>query len=239
MYVRLAFGVAAHLESEILIVDEVLAVGDAEFQQKCLGKMNDVSKGEGRTVLFVSHNMGSIASLCKSAILLKNGLIETQGEIKSVIDAYIKSNSEKGVYLAEPAKEVALTMVAATDSNGSVTDQFGIDSDITISLEGFSKTVPSIKVGIALLDKNKNKIFTSHYNLNVNSGRSFKLTSTIPKDTICPGNYSFDVALFLPNGIVFDYVADICSITVIETGSAMFYDNDFGSVFINCKWNES
>lgn len=73
MYVRLAFAVAAHLESEILIVDEVLAVGDAEFQKKCLGKMQDVSKGEGRTILFVSHNMASIATLCNKGILLSNG----------------------------------------------------------------------------------------------------------------------------------------------------------------------
>ena len=73
MYVRLAFAVAAHLEAETLIVDEVLAVGDAEFQKKCLGKMGDISKGEGRTVLFVSHNMGSIRQLCGKGILLSNG----------------------------------------------------------------------------------------------------------------------------------------------------------------------
>src|SRR5690349_21953591 len=73
MYVRLAFAVAAHLDSEILIVDEVLAVGDAEFQKKCLGKMGEVSKGQGRTVLFVSHNLGSVSQLCTHAIFLNNG----------------------------------------------------------------------------------------------------------------------------------------------------------------------
>jgi lipopolysaccharide transport system ATP-binding protein len=76
MYVRLAFAVAAHLESEILIVDEVLAVGDADFQKKCLGKMNDVSKGEGRTVLFVSHNMAAVKQLCSKIIVLENGLVD-------------------------------------------------------------------------------------------------------------------------------------------------------------------
>jgi len=88
MYVRLAFAVAAHLESEILIVDEVLAVGDAEFQKKCLGKMGDVSKGEGRTVLFVSHNMSAVSNLCNKGILLNNGLIEENGEIDSIIGKY-------------------------------------------------------------------------------------------------------------------------------------------------------
>jgi lipopolysaccharide transport system ATP-binding protein len=89
MYVRLAFAVAAHLESEILIVDEVLAVGDAEFQKKCLGKMGEVSKGEGRTVLFVSHNMGSVKQLCNRGILLKNGFINSTGNITDVIKSYI------------------------------------------------------------------------------------------------------------------------------------------------------
>jgi lipopolysaccharide transport system ATP-binding protein len=89
MYVRLAFAVAAHLEPEILIVDEVLAVGDAEFQKKCLGKMDEVSHREGRTVLFVSHNMGIVSSLCPRAIWLNLGLIERDGSARVVIDDYI------------------------------------------------------------------------------------------------------------------------------------------------------
>lgn len=88
MYVRLAFAVAAHLESEILIVDEVLAVGDAEFQKKCLGKMGDVSKGEGRTVLFVSHNMAAVEELCTNAITLENGEIIHFGPVSRTIDLY-------------------------------------------------------------------------------------------------------------------------------------------------------
>ncbi|WP_293311992.1 ABC transporter ATP-binding protein [Pedobacter sp. UBA5917] len=89
MYVRLAFAVAAHLESEILIVDEVLAVGDAEFQKKCLGKMGEVSKGEGRTVLFVSHNMASVEQLCKKGIYLSNGKIKNADNINVIIDDYL------------------------------------------------------------------------------------------------------------------------------------------------------
>jgi len=95
MYVRLAFAVAAHLESEILIVDEVLAVGDAEFQKKCLGKMSDVSKGEGRTVLFVSHNMASILNLCLKGIYLDKGNIVNTGEVLEVVDFYNNDNQRK------------------------------------------------------------------------------------------------------------------------------------------------
>jgi lipopolysaccharide transport system ATP-binding protein len=92
MYVRLAFAVAAHLESEILIVDEVLAVGDAEFQKKCLGKMGEVSKGEGRTVLFVSHNMAAVKMFCNTGVLMVNGSISINSNIDKVISQYSSSN---------------------------------------------------------------------------------------------------------------------------------------------------
>lgn len=95
MYVRLAFSIAAHLEPEILIVDEVLAVGDAQFQQKCLGKMEDVSKNEGRTVLFVSHNMKVIKDICNKGIYLKNGSIHSVGLTHKVISDYLASGLNK------------------------------------------------------------------------------------------------------------------------------------------------
>ena len=91
MYVRLAFAVAAHLENEILVVDEVLAVGDAEFQKKCLGKMGNVSKEDGRTVLFVSHNMAAVKELCNSAIFLVNGQVDKSGNVNEIVDYYLKS----------------------------------------------------------------------------------------------------------------------------------------------------
>jgi len=94
MYVRLAFAVAAHLEPEILVVDEVLAVGDADFQKKCLRKMKDVSINEGRTVLFVSHNMAAVQKLCTRGLILLNGQMEFSGPIQQVIDRYINSNDD-------------------------------------------------------------------------------------------------------------------------------------------------
>ncbi len=94
MYVRLAFAVAAHLESEILIVDEVLAVGDAEFQKKCLGKMGDISKGQGRTVLFVSHNMAAVKSLCSKGIVLQNGLVVKDDIVENAVSYYLKGGGD-------------------------------------------------------------------------------------------------------------------------------------------------
>ena len=93
MMVRLGFAVAAHLDPEILVVDEVLAVGDAEFQKKAIGKMQDVSQGEGRTVLFVSHNMASMQALCKRGVLLDKGMVSYMGDISSTIDTYLKENN--------------------------------------------------------------------------------------------------------------------------------------------------
>jgi len=94
MYVRLAFAVAAHLKSDILIVDEVLAVGDAEFQKKCLGKMGEVSKAEGRTILFVSHNMIAIKNLCSSAIHMSNGKVDQAGYTDQIINKYLLHNNK-------------------------------------------------------------------------------------------------------------------------------------------------
>ena len=113
MYVRLAFAVAAHLEPEILIVDEVLAVGDFSFQKKCLGKMHDVAMGDGRTILFVSHNMGALSQLCNRGVLLEKGMVTKIGSIEEVIKTYLASGKARGEWAvsipnrARPADPVA------------------------------------------------------------------------------------------------------------------------------------
>jgi lipopolysaccharide transport system ATP-binding protein len=124
MYVRLAFAVAAHLESEILIVDEVLAVGDAEFQKKCLGKMGDVSKSEGRTILFVSHNMDSIRTLCNKGMVLNNGSILFNGEVDAAINNYLRSSKDEGL----------VTSVSGLSLSPDVTlESFEIDKSTLVS----------------------------------------------------------------------------------------------------------
>ncbi len=123
MYVRLAFSVAAHLEPEILIVDEVLSVGDAEFQKKCLGKMDDVTKKEGRTVLFVSHNLVTVQNLCKNTLLLENGQIKHIGTTKEVIHTYLNATSapivKTQLNLRPNVGEVRFTDVQVLNNNGS------------------------------------------------------------------------------------------------------------------------
>ena len=132
MYVRLAFGVAAHLESEILIVDEVLAVGDAEFQKKCMGKMKDVSSKEGRTVLFVSHNMAAVQKLCDTGILLKNGEVNLCGNMEHVISKYLASgDASQAVYDIAPPTGVAdiagfAYRLQVEDANGNLVNEIPV-----------------------------------------------------------------------------------------------------------------
>ena len=106
MYVRLAFAVAAHLESEILIVDEVLAVGDAEFQKKAIGKMQNIAHNTGRTVLFVSHNLAAVQQLCNLGLILKNGQVDMFGNVSLAIDRYVNSSNDL-IHLIERNDEMA------------------------------------------------------------------------------------------------------------------------------------
>jgi len=163
MYVRLAFAVAAHLEPEILIVDEVLAVGDAEFQKKCLGKMEDVSKNDGRTVLFVSHNMEAIRKLCQKGILLKNGSIDIYGQMEGVVNKYISNEARKGIinnyWPLENAPglekiRVKSAYISFADDFLTVKTAFDIITEFWNFDEGFS-----INVSMHLYDINGSCIF--------------------------------------------------------------------------------
>lgn len=156
MYVRLAFSVAAHLEPEILVVDEVLAVGDAEFQKKCLGKMQDVSATEGRTVLFVSHNMTAIQSLCNRGILLKNGSIIYQGDAGSTVHYYLKQELAPKTKVEwttnRPGDEVAEIISARLVNEKmesidfvTIDEKAGIEYEYVVKKEGF-RPVPNIHI---------------------------------------------------------------------------------------------
>jgi lipopolysaccharide transport system ATP-binding protein len=141
MYVRLAFAVAAHLEPDILIIDEVLAVGDAEFQKKCIGKMKDVSRGEGRTVLFVSHDMRAVKSLCQKALVLKNGIIEIG--LQNVQDAINEYSKNKNIFMDYMFPLVLDNELVITDFR---IEQFGIEKD-----EYESECPTKISIGFELL----------------------------------------------------------------------------------------
>ncbi len=168
MYVRLAFAVAAHLEPEILVVDEVLAVGDAAFQRKCLGRMSDVAQG-GRTVLFVSHNMSAILNLTEEAIVLDKGRIVFRGPTPEAVDRYLASALERSGQRvwseeeipaeAHPFRPVALRI---KDAKGRVTDAVRSTEPITIEVEyRLEAPIQGLRVGVYLLSMRGEYVFTS------------------------------------------------------------------------------
>jgi lipopolysaccharide transport system ATP-binding protein len=138
MYVRLAFAVAAHLEPEILIVDEVLSVGDFAFQKKCMGKMHDVAAGEGRTVLFVSHHMGALSQLCDRGVLLEKGSVSTIGPIADVVKSYLRSGLVLGRsqvrFPIDPAKPCQFVSAEMLHPDGSPGTEFDCDEPLTLRL---------------------------------------------------------------------------------------------------------
>ena len=151
MYVRLAFAVAAHLESEILIVDEVLAVGDAEFQKKCLGKMGDISKGEGRTVLFVSHDLSAISTLTPKSILLNSGKLQIYDVTQKVLSKYSLITKGQKVYQQEAIINLpTITKVELTTSEGGVIQANGkplsINFEINMPYDNYQNLAPAFQI---------------------------------------------------------------------------------------------
>lgn len=165
MYVRLAFSVAAHMEPDILLVDEVLAVGDAEFQKKCLGKMDEITKKDGRTILFVSHNMGAISQLCKKTILLEHGQIKAVGESNEIIKQYISnqiSKSQNSEFAEDKNKRVKIRNISILDKNDNPVSSVKMFDDFKVRIN-FDVNIPSPAVQAAVIctDENDTVVFVS------------------------------------------------------------------------------
>ena len=166
MMVRLGFAIAAHLEPEILVVDEVLAVGDAEFQKKAIGKMKDVSKGEGRTVLFVSHNMAAVRSLCTRGIILKNGKVDYMGNITDSLDHYL--NNEQGKQASLIVNNIKWKKSSLTISNIEINKSAqaistikSCQNSLEVLIEGY--TEENMTYDIMLIFKSKEGIPLASY----------------------------------------------------------------------------
>lgn len=230
MYVRLAFAVAAHLESEILIVDEVLAVGDAEFQKKCLGKMNDVSKGEGRTVLFVSHNMAAVKSLCKEGIYLQNGGVKYLGNIESTISEYLITASSK---IGEPIigrtdkvgnKKVEVIDIKFKNSLDEII--YEIFSGDFLKIEFYIKNheclnLNELIVACGFTDKYENKIVNwVSDEMDFSVSEVDKIILEIPHFSLRPDSYSFSYQISYRSTAPEDFcdvLNNSTSLTVIES----------------------
>lgn len=252
MYVRLAFAVAAHLESEILIVDEVLAVGDAEFQKKCLGKMGSISKGEGRTVLFVSHNMQSIQTLCSKSLLLNKGQVDGYGNTTNMVAKYLqlqenfieikdridrkgdgKINLMNVVFLDSISRQPTLNLFS------------GMDLIIELELKSTNfNTNSNLELSLGINDQLGNRITiisnkVSGQAIKVNASGTWKQKILIKKLPLIMGKYSVTVYL-ASNGNIHDWIVDAFPIWIESDqyfGELPFtFPSGQGSVYTNFQY---
>lgn len=240
MYVRLAFAVAAHLEPEILIIDEVLAVGDIEFQSKCIGKMQDVANS-GRTVLFVSHNMAAIKKLCTSCVLLENGRIVDQGSTTEILEKYQQSLLNEGNTEYYSSKyNLAVTNVNLSDKDGILIENVDISDPLYFS---FHFTIEDVNAhlifGVAINDIFGNRILTAHscddknFNLKLNLEKNHQSVTVKIENILAPGRYIYTFGIKDENE------------NLISGDHKMFTVNDLpvkrdgseGMIYLNPEWN--
>ena len=234
MMVRLGFAVAAHLDPEILVVDEVLAVGDAEFQKKAIGKMQDVSKGQGRTVLFVSHNMAAVRQLCMTGIILQNGQLFKKDNINEIVSEYLRSD----VYVdlcgnwkrnnTSSKSDFILSEVKIKKNDDNISTNFSCDDDINIELTvNCIKKIPGL-YGCLYLIKEPDNTFVLQSDSNDNPNYPLEtiklgpstITIQIPKRSIAPGKYSIRVdfsSIYNFSGFNIERTGKICAIEVLDS----------------------
>lgn len=250
MYVRLAFAVAAHLDPEILIVDEVLAVGDAQFQNKCLGKMGQVGK-EGKTILFVSHNMAAMKTLCNNGVLLKDGMVTFNGGITETISEYLETGttnlSLKGVIPDQHKRyntgQARIREVKLLNRKGEPASSLLYGEAIKISilvevLVNLSDVVIDVK--ITTLDGMivTNNVFPDHKNKNLALERGRHEIEIYLQNPFLPDNYNMDVGIHHANGTTIDFLKSIYDFEILRIGIDADYELNWkhGYVRLNADW---
>jgi lipopolysaccharide transport system ATP-binding protein len=237
MYVRLAFAVAAHLDLEILLVDEVLAVGDLEFQKKCLAKMGTIAEG-GRTVIFVSHNLGLIHRLCSQVVLLHNGQVQIKGPTAEVVQRYLGESLEhdgqwQRPWGEEPRKDVCLRRAAILDKSGRVNGIVNAEDSFQVEVEyEVCHTIPNFEIGFSLRNAEGVTVVvsldsdTGDWSGRARLAGSYRSTCRVPGHLLAPGTYFFTFAAHIINQTTFDCQADVMAFEVSETGCIRSKRND-------------
>ena len=222
MTVRLGFAIAAHLEPEILVVDEVLAVGDAEFQKKAIGKMQDVSKGEGRTVLFVSHNMDSMLNLCQKGVLLENGSVKYMGDIRSTVSEYLGGDNDNKFIQKNPQSPLFVSTVFFTGTHENQSGLFNFDEDITFTVvikkDVDLKVDKNAVMSVILMTANRTRI--CNYEMPIGDMQESERTIQFryKSKTLLPNTYLIRVVMHIPNVQFYDR-QDTCSFKVSDNGT--------------------
>jgi lipopolysaccharide transport system ATP-binding protein len=252
MMVRLGFAVAAHLDPEILVVDEVLAVGDAEFQKKAIGKMQDVSKGEGRTVLFVSHNMGSIRQLCRNAIVLEKGRIIHQSEAHSAVDFYLGRNIEDKrsaqviVSDEQHDKNRSLDVKFLSFTFAKEDPTFASDEDIDIEIKVTASSSKECRINCTIFNVEGTPVgsYTSMDTFQIEAGERKTLLYTIQNTRLAMGTYTISFSIGSGDASQgetnYDVVQQIIGFEIdkISRSGDSYYakwDRGWGNIFLNTK----
>ncbi len=254
MYVRLAFAVAAHLEPEILIVDEVLAVGDAQFQKKCIGKMEDISKGQGRTILFVSHNMASLTNLCDKGIVLDRGtVVQPVCPIQDAVGFYMRSSQNLGKTDLQSRKDrqgsgqMKLAGFEVSDETGKALDVIICGQHVQFSI-AYTCEHPERMNGVALsvaiygYDGSLYTVLGNEYSSKPfdHIGKQGKFTCRLDKFPLTGGKYSVNISLSR-GGEMLDWVQEAAMIDVEDGdfyGTGRIVPSSHRSILTEHKWTE-
>jgi lipopolysaccharide transport system ATP-binding protein len=242
MYVRLGFAVAAQMDSDILIVDEVLAVGDTRFQQKCLGTLNDATRG-GRTVLFVSHNMAAIQRLCTSALLLDRGRVVHAGDVRSTVAAYLAGGARGG--FAAPARTGAAQIVSVDlrDAAGAPVARPVCTEPLTCHVRYVLPRIsPDTGLVMTVLTADGTPVFTTtsedaELDLASEAGE-YEVRVTVPADALLAGDFHLSVWLMSSTDVV--HAVDPALSFALDTGPSRLYARDTqrrGIVHVPCRWS--
>ena len=227
MMVRLGFAVAAHLDPEILVVDEVLAVGDAEFQKKAIGKMQDVSRGEGRTVLFVSHNMTAVKNLCHRGILLKNGLVDSTGDINSIVEKYLSMDiintgfdlTSFDQFQGDKRLHVGQVEICSDGfANGVIVN----NRPAHVNVEVLNPYATTGNLEVALVFRNAEHTYVNYSGNRLTKTRipiptadRFTVQASFPEMPFSPGNYTMGIELLINKELAF-WAPEIIQFSVAE-----------------------
>lgn len=241
MQLRLAFAVAAFLEAEILVVDEVLAVGDAEFQKKCLGKMEDVTKNEGRTVLFVSHNMEMIKRLCTNSIYLFNGNVKCYNKTQNVISQYLTATNRTTQYIVNKKYDnrTYFKQISLFNSlfENTISFEYKDEIKIVMVIENFLR-LTNFKVGIGVNNQFNYRLFSTYYTVSKNIKQTIEITATIPSEILTSGSYFMSFAILSYQNYFLDLLENILTFDIVNNKPEFDFLNNknFGDIYVPVRW---
>jgi lipopolysaccharide transport system ATP-binding protein len=249
MYVRLAFAVAAHLDPEILLIDEVLAVGDAEFQKKCLEKMENVATKEGRTVIFVSHDMDAICHLCSRCVLLHHGEVAKIGIAADVVGTYLGGERDQSpeIYFASIESEARFQFAGLYNQKGQASASFSADEALLLkSSFAVDRQIEGLQLSFSVFNFKGDQIFYSTISMakpaiSVEAAGEYNIAAVIPGRLLLPGRYSITLALHTPKTKLYDRRKRALSFRVVGTiGDSYdgFAGDELGHVYADVKWQE-